>query len=85
MIDPEASVAGEDLPPSPALPDSRARQRERLAEDIAWLVKRWIRRGGPRSIAPPSRLGPAGPVSDERGEDGGDGPRVEPPVGPVSG
>jgi hypothetical protein len=46
----EADVAGDHPPPprpAPAEPNSREAERRRLAEDIAWLVHRWIRMGGP--------------------------------------
>jgi hypothetical protein len=46
----EADVAGDRHPPpgpAPAQPGSREAERRRLAEDIAWLVHRWIRIGRP--------------------------------------
>jgi hypothetical protein len=46
----EVDVAGDRHPPprpAPAEPDSREAERRRLAEDIAWLVHRWIRMGKP--------------------------------------
>jgi hypothetical protein len=46
----EPDVAGDHHPPpgpAPALPGSREAERHRLAEDIAWLVHRWIRMGKP--------------------------------------
>ena len=46
----EADLAGDhhSAPgPAPAQPGSREAERRRLAEDIAWLVHRWIRLGQP--------------------------------------
>ena len=46
----EADVAGDHHPPPcpvPSQPGSREAERQRLAEDIAWLVHRWIRMGKP--------------------------------------
>jgi hypothetical protein len=46
----EPDVAGDHHPPpgpAPAPPGSWEAERRRLAEDIAWLVHRWIRMGQP--------------------------------------
>jgi hypothetical protein len=46
----EADVTGDHHPlpgPAPAQPGSREAERRRLAEDIAWLVYRWICMGKP--------------------------------------
>jgi hypothetical protein len=42
--------------------DDRVRERQRLSEDIAWLVLRWLRRKPPGDVTPlASEDGTGGP------------------------